>query len=400
MATENNPTNQTFFDLLNSKRLWQRKNIIFGLVVFGFWTLIALLETIQIYLRFLPEEYTVFTEGREISWIQWTLKNIPGWYVLAVSTPLIFWLGERFAFEKEKTSRWRVFFIHLVFSFIFAALYLIFEAFFSRIILGVSLDPDLVFQSFAIRMKSAFHLIVTSYWAILGAGFAFNFYRKYREREAQATKLALRSSKLETQLVKAQLYSLKMQLHPHFLFNTLHAISALIEDDPKIARDMIADLSELLRFTLDSVEKQTTSLENEIEFTKLYLDIERQRFKDKLEVSFRISPADFGISVPSFLLQPLIENAIKHGITGEKKTARIEVTASRKDDKLEISVEDNGKGFSENDLRTKKNGIGLSNTKARLEQLYGDEHGFSLQNSERGGAIVRVLIPYCFENDI
>ncbi len=366
------------------------------LIIIGFWTLIAMLETFQIYLRFLPDEYDIFVEGQKISWFQWALRNVPGWYILAFSTPAIFKLGKLYSFEDER-NKLTTFLIHLSISFIFAVLYLALESLLARLITGVPINFELFWGTYTNRLKVAFHLIVTSYWAILGAGYAINFYSKYHERKTQAAKFELRSSKLETQLVKAQLDSLKMQLHPHFLFNTLHTISALIQDNPKIARDMIADLSELLRFTLDAVERQTVTLKKEIEITKLYLDIEQLRFKEKLKVDFHISAEDLAASVPSFILQPLVENAIKHGITGKKETAKIEIKASRINDDLEILVADNGKGFFEQQVEKVSKGIGLNNTKSRLEQLYGSKHKLIIENSKEGGGVIRIVIPYVKE---
>ena len=163
------------------------------------------------------------------------------------------------------------------------------------------------------------HYQIIIYWAILAAGISLEYYKKYRAREIEASRLLLRSTKLESQLAKAQLDSLKMQLHPHFLFNTLHAVSALIDDNPKRARRVIARLGELLRSTLDIAEEQTIPLEQEIALTKLYLEIEQERFGDKLEVKINVSDSDLDCMVPTLILQPLIENAIKHGIKDAKK---------------------------------------------------------------------------------
>jgi LytS/YehU family sensor histidine kinase len=221
------------------------------------------------------------------------------------------------------------------------------------------------------------------FWLSLGIAQALDFYRKYRERELQA-------SRLEAQLALAQLQVLKMQLQPHFLFNTLNAISALIHQDVEVADCMIARLGELLRTTLENAGTQEVSLREELEFIGPYLEIEKARLGPRLTVGFDVDPAVMDALVPNLLLQPLVENAIRHGIAPQTGTGRIEIAASREGNLLELRVRDNGRGLSSN----YREGVGVRNTRARLCQLYGATQTFTLHNHPEGGVLVTVGLPF------
>ncbi|NNE99188.1 MAG: histidine kinase [Pyrinomonadaceae bacterium] len=319
-------------------------------------------------------------------------ESIPLFYVWFAFTPFIFWFGRKLSFERDKP--WvRNLLIHVVLGYAVVSVYLLLTSAYLTVVVKGLTEIAPVLDRFFDRFYMIGHYQLIIYWAILGTGAALDYYKKYREREIEASRLLLRSTALEAQLNKAQLDSLKMQLHPHFLFNTLHAVSALIEDDPKGARRVIARLGELLRSTLDIADQQTVPLKQEIELTKLYLEIEQERFGDKLDVEIDVPSSDLDCMVPTLILQPLIENAIKHGIKDAKTKAMIEIRVSRANKKIEISVSDNGPGFSNSDSIELGDGIGLSNTKARLEQLYGDAHSFKASNNEKGGAVVRIIIP-------
>ena len=355
-------------------------------LMFLFWTVFSTVLTIQDILIWdsNPEKFS--------GWLQILMNSFPFFYTWFALTPLIFWFGRKFGFGREKPN-FRNVVIHIFLGLLIVTIYLMITSMFIVPVFFEEYDASTIYYKLGDRAYSVAHFQVIVYWAILGVYVSFDNYKKFRERENEASRLLLHSTKLESQLAKAQLDSLKMQLHPHFLFNTLHAISALIEDNPKRARRMIARLGELLRSTLDIAEQQTITLEKEIALTKIYLEIEQERFGDMLEVKIDILPEDLECSVPSLILQPLIENAIKHGITDEKQTAVIEIKVSRRNNQINIFVEDNGPGFSENQTIKLENGIGLSNTKARLEQLYGKEHNFDASNSEKGGAKIEISIP-------
>jgi len=223
------------------------------------------------------------------------------------------------------------------------------------------------------------------YWLILGIFLSFDYYNRYREHK-------LKAAKLETDLAKAEMQALKMQLHPHFLFNTLHAISTLMEEDIKTARRMIAKLSELLRQTLDNIGVQFVSFKQELDFLKRYLEIEETRFHDRLKISFDIDQGTLNASVPNLIMQPIVENAIKHGISPKAEGGQIIISSKLSNDILTLSVSDDGNETRKSTNEQKKNGLGLKNTKQRLEQLY--EKKFSFEIIKVNGFTVNIEIPF------
>ncbi len=241
---------------------------------------------------------------------------------------------------------------------------------------------------FAVRFQNmflnGFHSNLLVYWAIVGATQGLAYYRKLEERE-------LRASQLETRLAQAQLQVLKIQLQPHFLFNTLHAISALVQKDPDAADHTIALLSDLLRLTLETGSEQEVSLQRELDFVERYLEIEQTRFGDRLTVRIEIADDVRDARVPSFVLQPLVENAIRHGIAPRSEGGRIEIIASRRDGELTMLVQDNGQGCMQTTICE---GLGLRNTRARLEQLYGAGDRLVLTPAPAGGTVVTLNIPF------
>ncbi|HSE37611.1 MAG TPA: histidine kinase, partial [Blastocatellia bacterium] len=230
---------------------------------------------------------------------------------------------------------------------------------------------------------------VMLYWLILLISYSFNYQRRYREGEVRATRL-------EAQLAQAQLQALKMQLHPHFLFNTLHSISALVHKNVDAADKMIARLGDFLRLTLENSGAQEVSLQEELEFLKCYLEIERIRFQDRLTVQMDIEPQALGATLPNLILQPIVENAIRHGISTRTCPGRIEIEARRLNGTLQVQVTDNGPGLpsDSNTGSIVKAGVGLANTQARLKQLYGDQHRLDLSNAAGGGLTVILEIPF------
>jgi LytS/YehU family sensor histidine kinase len=212
-------------------------------------------------------------------------------------------------------------------------------------------------------------------------------YQRFRERE-------LRASQLEAKLAQTQLEVLKMQLHPHFLFNTLHAISTLIHRDPDAADEMVAQLSDLLRMTLANIGIQEVPLQQELEFLHRYLDIQKMRFQDRLEVIVDVPSETLDIQVPNQVLQPIVENAVRHGVDARSGSGRIEVRARTTEHMLELTVRDDGPGVNGAvRLPRERPGIGLSNTRARLRELYGPASTLSLENHPQGGALVTLSIP-------
>ncbi|HEX6040816.1 sensor histidine kinase [Longimicrobium sp.] len=231
------------------------------------------------------------------------------------------------------------------------------------------------------------------YWLIVGAHHTLFYLRRALQRDHEAADLALRALRLEAGLAQANLHALNMQLQPHFLFNTLNAISVLAAKGERVETvRMIGRLGELLRMSLGNTA-QTVSLSRELEFAQRYLDIEQVRFHDRMAVRFDVAPDTLGAQVPSMILQPLVENAVKHGLSRKRGAGRIEVRSRRAVHTLELSVRDDGPGFGGAPAGG-RTGVGLVNTRARLEQLYGAD-GFELYRGDApgGGALVRITLP-------
>jgi LytS/YehU family sensor histidine kinase len=231
-----------------------------------------------------------------------------------------------------------------------------------------------------------FPISVVIYWVSIGAQTGLGYYKMYRERE-------LRASQLEAKLAQSQLQVLKMQLHPHFLFNTLNTISELIQKAPDAAESMVTDLSDLLRLSLQTVGRQEVSLQQELDFVTKYLQIEQTRFHDRLAVLMRIDPHALDASVPNMILQPLVENALRHGLAPLACGGQVLIQAARDNASLLLLVSDDGVGLSGGDGEIKE-GVGLSNTRARLRHLYGAAHQFEMQGASDQGLTLRMTIPY------
>jgi LytS/YehU family sensor histidine kinase len=213
------------------------------------------------------------------------------------------------------------------------------------------------------------------------------------EREREAAALVLRTSRLEKQLVEAQLGVLRAQLHPHFLFNALHAISTLVDWRPREARRMIVRLSELLRLAFTLSEEREVSLSQELDWLEHYLELQQIRFGDRLSVEVRVAPDAIAARVPPLILQPLVENSLKHGIERQSHGGRIGIVAERDGRWLRVRVTDDGPGPIMESSQS-GTGVGLRNTRDRLRALYGDDQQLVLRQREPSGAEVLVELPY------
>src|SRR5262245_714312 len=225
---------------------------------------------------------------------------------------------------------------------------------------------------------------VAPYVALSGAYYLLDYYRKYRDRE-------LKAAQLQRELARAELSALQMQLQPHFLFNTLHVIGVLMHTEPETAHRMIAQLSDLLRMSLDGMAEPEIPLQRELAFVERYLAIQQVRFRDRLAVRYAVGEDVKGALVPNLILQPLVENAIQHGIAPLARGGSIEIDAQRHDGFLEIRVRNDGKPLS--GTSPNGSGIGLENTRRRLTRLYGPAAGIALENAPEGGVEARVRIP-------
>jgi len=265
----------------------------------------------------------------------------------------------------------------------------------SRLPLPASRFPQPGPRGLFSRFSFLYDFIV--YVVVLGAGLARNYYVRYQARleetrrlEAEATQLRAESAELHAQVADARLNVLRAQLNPHFLFNTLNAVSTLVDEDPPGARRMIARLSDLLRHTLGESDEQEIPLARELEMLRRYLDIMEVRFQGKLEVSIETEASLDDALVPNLVLQPLVENAFRHGLAQMQTVGRMAVRAARDDGDLVLTVRDNGRGPA----KEMREGVGLTNTRARLTQLYGASQRLALTAVSGGGALVEVRFPY------
>jgi signal transduction histidine kinase len=315
------------------------------------------------------------------------------WLVCAAvwfaATPLILWLAGRFPIDRQRWVAGSL--VHLAasggLSFFLLGVYTIIVS-----ALGLGNPRLSLWQAFRAQLVGGFHAEVLTYWMVIGLSHGIDYYRKYRERE-------LRASQLETRLAQAQLDALRMQLHPHFLFNTLNSISVLMSEDVTAARRMLTRLSDLLRASLDNAATHEVSLREEIEFLNNYLQIEQTRFQDRLTVRMNIDPSILNASVPNLILQPLVENAIRHGIAPRAQPGIIDISAARENGMVRLTVCDDGPGLGARSPSELTKGIGLANTQARLEQLYGPNQAFNLRSADAGGVEVTILIPLRRETD-
>jgi signal transduction histidine kinase len=357
---------------------WRGRWTRYG-VIFAVWTVLGLCFTGQLY-------YSSLLGENPLTWREAASTQLIYPYLWALGTVLVLWLADRFPVERGLWRRNLP--AHLLFA--------------TALVCAISGALHVIHYALFVHPSGRpYNPVATLRWIIYNSSENYGiygllvllnqvarYYRRVREGE-------LRSSRLQTQLTLAQLEALKMQLQPHFLFNTLHSISALLHRDPDAADRMIARLGDFLRLTLENSGAQEVSLQKELEFLTCYLEIERVRFQDRLTTSLEVEPGALDAPVPNLILQPIVENALRHGVAQTRGPGRVEISAKRENGSLRIRVWDNGPGLAaitrpDDGLRE---GVGLSNTRARLEQLYGPEHRFELENAPGGGLLVTLEIP-------
>jgi two-component system LytT family sensor kinase len=319
-----------------------------------------------------------------VTWDEALKTSLSFYYIWACIAPLVLWLGKRFRFERG--SRTLSFLVHLPTSILLSSIQLLIAE-----IVVQSLSPERLqlYEAFRATERTFvvyFHINLLTYWAILGIGYGREYYRKFRERE-------VRAAQLRTQLTQAQLQSLKMQLHPHFLFNTFNTISSLMHKNVDDADRVLARLGDLLRYSLHNVGVQEVTLREEIDFLQRYLEIEQTRFEDRLRVKISVEPEVLDCKVPNLILQPLVENAIRYAVAPRAGGGCIEISARQVIGSLKISVRDDGPGLPEGYNIPAHEGVGLRNSRERLEQLYGENHRFILSNKSPKGLEVAIVIP-------
>jgi signal transduction histidine kinase len=355
-------------------------------IILGIATALGLFSSFQAYqvVRFIDQKPTpfIFLLG----------LNFGYWYSWALLAPIVLFMARRFPFDR---GRWlRVLPLHLVAVLVVTFLHVLVSQAASMVVYHYAwagmpvAKAELPWWSRVVRnYLMSFDWEMMTYWAIVGFHYAATYYRQAQDR-------TLRAAQLETRLAEAQLQALQRQLHPHFLFNTLNAISALMHRDVEAADQMLARLSDLLRMALDQPGVQEVPLKDELDFLEKYLEIEQARFGSRLSVRFDVDPETLDACVPNLLLQPLVENSIRHAVAVRVEPGSIEVTARRVGDRLQLQVRDNGPGLPKGRLQGSGAGVGLANTRSRLEHLYGASQQLQFAEPAGGGLAVIVTIPF------
>ena len=345
------------------------------------WTLVSIIFAGISYAAAIGEN------NKEFGFISALRLNLVQFYVWAILSPLVFRFSRRFPIELRPLN--------------VRNLLLYFPALIS--FAGIHQVIHLaVLWSITSRWRQKYPALTDCYRAYFAFGFyidliialliviavhALLYYQSFRASE-------LAQSSLKTDLAQAQLRALKMQLHPHFLFNTLHSISSLVLEDPPKANSMIARLGDFLRLTVDNSDQQLVTLKEETEFLRCYLDIEQVRFGDRLTVTFELEPQTLSAQVPHLILQPMVENAIQHAIAPRSARGHINIEAKRLNSLLRVAITDNGPGISSNANLPWKQGVGLTNVRTRLQQIYGPDFRFELMNTNGGGLTAVMEIPF------
>ena len=354
------------------------------LILAGFlgWTLFGVFFALQNYVN---AAYLGQPASFLVSLVVWLTCG----YAWAILTPAVIYAAHKFPLERGKLKQNLP--VHLFAACVAAFLHLSIYILVQQNFFSGPQNRASFWQAFQRLSIVEFHVDLLTYWILVGIWHLREINRRYLEREREAARLALETAQLETRLAEARLDALKMQLQPHFLFNTLNSISVLMRDDAATANKMLVKLSELLRAALKSESSQEVSLKDELEFLRGYLEIEQMRFQDRLTIDFAVENETLDAQIPNLILQPLVENAIRHGIAPLATEGKILIESRRENGYIELSISDNGAGLqnSAND-----NGIGLKNTQERLEKLYGERQKFEVISGAEGGFEVRIKIPY------
>lgn len=365
---------------------------------FVLWTIIGLSFASRTYLFYLRQ-------GLEAPFLPILLAYLIEFYAWGLASPFIFRLSRRYLIERGHLAG-RIL-IHLVAGFVFTIAVHIVS---TPVFWSTGLNDYTKYPTLAdLLWKTIFSPIIVhegllTYWITAIAAHSYEYYRRGRDSQMQAARLeahsaqlATRAAQLSEQLAQAQLSALKMQLHPHFLFNTLNSIASLLHKDAEMAHRMIARLSDFLRMTLKNSETHHVTLEEELVFLNTYLEIEKIRFRDRLMIDVEIEPEALAAKVPNLLLQPIVENAVRHGLANVSSTGHLRISAHRANGKVVIEVEDNGPGYGNEAKpgKTVHQGVGLANTKARLEQFYGGDFDFEITGKkDQSGTVVTIEVPF------
>jgi len=353
-------------------------------LIIGIWTIVVLLVSGDCYLHY------SLTEEARIPFAQSFIDAAPIWYPWAFLTPIVLFAANRLHPRKVV---WFIGLPVLGVVGLLLSLLKVFGVWGARTLLeGQLLETALTAQELSGIITRSLPVNFGAFAAIAGVSYLYGAFREQREREFNA-------AQLEAQLAVSQLRALKMQLQPHFVMNVLNTITAMIEKDPQQAEIMTVRLGELLRMVLDNRETHTIPLSQEIDFLKKYLAIEQARFGDQLEVDLHVDPNALQHEVPNLILQPLVENAIKHRQIKSGRPTIIRIDIKSKPEMIHMRVEDNGRGLDSGN-EPPSTGIGLTNTKARLEGLYGADYQLTFSSATPSGLIVDLHLPHHIQSNL
>ncbi|HEX2211461.1 MAG TPA: histidine kinase [Longimicrobium sp.] len=337
------------------------------LIATAWWTLHGLTDSMSYYRM-------VEAAGESVAWEVAFRANMGSAWLWIPPTILALWVADRWPLERGQWAR-RIP-IYLAASAAVCVFRAVAVVLFNKWANWYSELPG-----FGEILLTSFINNLLLFWMLLGVGHAVVYARRYRERDEQ--------------LARAQLNALRMQLHPHFLFNALNTVNTYVRADPGTAERMITRLAELLRHALAGGGAHEVPLEEELRIARAYLEIEQARFEDRLRVRWNVEASTHAARVPSLLLQPLVENAVRHGIAPRAAPGTIEIAAERRDGSLVLTVRDDGVGLAHG---VPREGVGLANTRARLRQLYGTRQSLELSGGPGEGTTVRVSLPLRLES--
>lgn len=358
---------------------WKRAALAWAI-----WTALGLVQTVRLYIIY--NASASFSMPWSLSLV-WALAD---WYLWGALSLVIFAVIRRIPIDHWPW--YRVLAVHVPLALIVSALQLFLYATVSELIAtyvfpSVNAAPEPWYISLYYLTLNRWHSVLLTYAMIAAAGYAWQFYQHKRLEET-------RRFDVERQLAQAQLSALKARLQPHFLFNTLNAVTALIHSDPQQADRMVSRLSDLLRLVVDSDGQPETTLHHELDFVERYLDIQRLRFPDRLGVDYSVDPHCRDAIVPNLILQPIVENAVQYAVATRRSGGHISIAAVREGADLQVTISDNGPGLPQAfDLSCSK-GVGLRSTKDRLERMYDGRGALHLRGSHAGGLAVELHLPF------
>lgn len=372
-------TNAPSIPIVDTDQAESRRRMPRWLMVVGFWTLIVLAYSTRAEMR--SGSYVWI----RIGWFDSLRIAAAQWYAWGLLSFAIYWVNRKLPFRPDALLRRLL--CHVPFSVVFGVLFTYLNLAISDLLLAPLETMWVGSTVFETVSRVTYRQGTFVYWAIVAICVALDYQADLKDREIQG-------AELERLLTEARLATLRSQLDPHFLFNTLNSISAYVESAPREARLMLEQLGDLMRLSLEHANEQEIPLERELAFVSRYIQLQLVRFADRLDVRVEAAPDVLTALVPTFILQPLVENAIRHGVSKLAANGIIVLSASKRGDELHLRIQDNGPGLPPGWSLDRNMGVGLSNTRARLEQLYGRDHySFVVASDPNVGTHVDLVFP-------